>query len=96
MPSPYSTTLEEANRLAVELNSGPRVRMGQLIMGGKAYVTGYWVRPHEWTEGGDPISWAIVERWKYVDNPDLGEFGGAAIFIKDARHWAAEVVKKED
>ena len=41
------------------------------------YVTGLSVGKYSCMSGGHPNSWGVCVHWKYVDRPDLSEFGPA-------------------
>lgn len=80
MQSPYGTTKEHAERLAAGLRIKRIGRHASLTSNGyNKTVTDYQVTLYTNT-----TLWGVVERWRYSDRPDLGEFGGAFIDLMDA------------
>lgn len=42
----------------------------------------YVVAPYATNELSQPLQWGVIRKWRYADRPELGEFGGAFVFMK--------------
>ena len=75
-------TIDTVAELAADLNR--KIAEGATFCHEGYTVATFHVRPHGWAADNAPLAWGIVPRWHYPDRPDLGEFGGSFMPLREA------------
>lgn len=82
----YAPNQEAAERIAAELTKqrtgkpsvfGPGRTVTRVVVDKYAYPNG------RFRDKEGAFEWGCVEKWTYDDRPELGEFGGAFLYLTD-------------